>query len=187
MGANHKQAKSKANAIAVAWSTLANADSFGGYTLAQFQQVLADAQNKSATLGTLDAGYADAMRQRDAAHDALNAAMLNVVDGVKGNTAKYGANSSLYKAMGYVPRDERASGLTRKNGTGKTKSGNTGSTGSPGTAGTASTTNDLTWDQIRDNWDTITSTWENLGKAPATTGTTPAATTPTATTGSVKS
>ena len=187
MGANHKQTKSRANAIATAWSTLANADSFGGLTLAQFQQLQADAQNKSATLTNLDAGYTDAMRQRDAAHDALNTAMLNVVDGVKGDTAKYGANSSLYKAMGYVPRDERASGLTRKTGTSKTKSGNTSSTG---TAGTTSTTKELTWDQITDTWDTIVGTWDNPGKAPATTVTTPAATTPTATTattGSVKS
>jgi hypothetical protein len=73
-----------------------------------------NAQNTSATLTTLDAGYTDALMQRDTAHDTLTTAMLNVVDGVKGNTAKYGANSSLYKAMGYVPRAERASGLTRK-------------------------------------------------------------------------
>ena len=114
MGTNHKQTKSKANAIVTAWNTLANADSFGGLTLAQFQQLQTDAQNKSATLTTLDAGYTDALMQRDAAHDALTTAMLNVVDGVKGDTAKHGANGSLYKAMGYVPRDERASGLTRK-------------------------------------------------------------------------
>ncbi len=53
MGTNHKQTKSKANAIATAWGTLANADSFGGHTLAQFQQLLTDAQNKSVTLATL--------------------------------------------------------------------------------------------------------------------------------------
>ena len=114
MGNNHKQTKSKANAIAVAWANLAKDDSFGGYTLVQFQQLQADAQGKSANLAALDAGYTDALMQRDAAHNALNEAMLNVVDGVKGDTAKYGTNSSLYKAMGYVPRDERASGLTRK-------------------------------------------------------------------------
>jgi hypothetical protein len=114
MGANHKQTKSKANAIATAWNTLAKADSFGGLTLAQFQQLQTNAQSTSAKLTTLDAGYTDALMQRDTAHDTLTTAMLNVVDGVKGNTAKYGANSSLYKAMGYVPRAERASGLTRK-------------------------------------------------------------------------
>ena len=135
MGTKHKQTKSKANAIATAWSTLANADSFGGLTLVQFQQLQTDAQNKSDTLTTLDAGYTDAMMQRDVAHDTLNTAMLNVVDGVKGNTAKYGANSSLYKAMGYVPRDERASGLTRKASTtvstGGTTTGTANATASP--------------------------------------------------------
>jgi len=131
MGNNHKQTKSKANAIAVAWTNLAKDDSFGGYTLVQFQQLQADAQSKSANLAALDAGYTDALMQRDAAHNALNEAMLNVVDGVKGDTAKYGANSSLYKAMGYVPRDERASGLTRK----------TTVTVSPGETTTGTTTN----------------------------------------------
>ena len=131
MGNNHKQTKSKANAIAVAWTNLAKDDSFGGYTLVQFQQLQADAQGKSANLAALDAGYTDALMQRDAAHNALNEAMLNVVDGVKGDTAKYGANSSLYKAMGYVPRDERASGLTRK----------TTVTVSPGETTTGTTTN----------------------------------------------
>jgi hypothetical protein len=131
MGNNHKQTKSKANAIAVAWANLAKDDSFGGYTLVQFQQLQADAQSKSANLAALDAGYTDALMQRDAAHNALNEAMLNVVDGVKGDTAKYGANSSLYKAMGYVPRDERASGLTRK----------TTVTVSPGETTTGTTTN----------------------------------------------
>ena len=117
MGANHKQTKSDANTIAVAWGNLAKDDSFGGLTLAQFQQLLDDAGTKTGTLAALDANYADAMMKRDTAHATLSSAMLDVVDGVKGNTAKYGANSSLYKAMGYVPRDERSSGLTRKKGT----------------------------------------------------------------------
>src|ERR1035437_4801509 len=94
MGNNHKQTKSKANAIITAWGSLAKDDSFAGYTLAQFQQLQTDAQSTSANLGTLDAGYTNAMMQRDTAHDNLSQAMLNVVDGVKGNTAKYGANSS---------------------------------------------------------------------------------------------
>lgn len=131
MGNNHKQTKSRANAIAVAWASLAKDNSFGGFTLAQFQQLLADAQGKSANLTVLDAGYTDTLMQRDAAHNALNEAMLNVVDGVKGDTASHGANSSLYKAMGYVPRDERASGLTRK----------TTVTVSPGETTTGTTTN----------------------------------------------
>ena len=62
--------------------------------------------------------------------------MLNVVDGVKGNTAKYGANSSLYKAMGYVPRDERASGLTRKT-TVTVTNGSTATTTATGTTANA--------------------------------------------------
>ena len=172
MGTNHKQIKSKANAIASAWGTLAGTDSFGGLTLAQFQQLQTDAQNKSATLTTLDAGYTDAMMQRDTAHETLNTAMLNVVDGVKGNTAKYGANSSLYKAMGYVPRNEKASGLTRKSTSTGTDSG-TGTTGTTGTPPNGAT------------WDDATGTWDNPGGIATASPT--AKTPPAATSGSVKS
>jgi len=158
--------------MASAWGTLASADSFGGHTLAQFQQLQTDALNKSATLATMDASYTDAMMQRDVAHDALNTAMLNVVDGVKGNTEKYGANSSLYKAMGYVPRDEKASGLTRK-------------TTAPTSTGTtpAATDNAVTWDKLSTVWNAITGTWNNPGGTASPTATAPTV----APTGSAKS
>jgi len=114
MGTNHQQTRSKANSFVTAWGSLAKDESFGDYTLAQFQQLQADAQTEADALAALDAGYTEAMMQRDEAHGTLNEAMLNIVDGVKGNTVKYGADSALYKAMGYVPRSERASGLSRK-------------------------------------------------------------------------
>ena len=128
MGNNHKQTKSRANAIAVAWDNLAKDDSFGGLTLAQFQQLQADTQAKSSALETLNTAYAAALMQRDTAHAALGQAMLKVVDGVKGDTTKHGADSSLYKAMGYVPRSERASGLTRKKATTTATSGSPSAT-----------------------------------------------------------
>jgi hypothetical protein len=36
------------------------------------------------------------------------------VDGVKGDKSVGGSNGSLYEAMGYVRKDERKSGLSRK-------------------------------------------------------------------------
>ena len=176
MGTKHKQTKSKANAIATAWATLANAESFGGLTLAQFQQLQTNAQNKSATLATMDASYTDAMMQRDAAHDALNAAMLNVVDGGKGDTANYGANSSLYKAMGYVPRNEWGSGLTRK----------TTPPTSTGTTPTTTPIGGMTWNTITSTWDKIPDTWNSLGGTGTASPTATTATAPTATTGGAK-
>jgi hypothetical protein len=181
----NKSISYKANSIATAWATLAKDDTFGGHTLTQFQQLLEDAHNKSANLATLNVSYTDAMKQRDAAHEALSQAMLNVVDGVKGDTNKHGANSSLYKAMGYVPRNERASGLTRKGSPSAAKSSRTGSSTAPATATNGK---DLTWEQITDTWDSITGTWDNPGKAAATTTTTPpTATPPTTNTGSATS
>jgi hypothetical protein len=39
--------------------------------------------------------------------------MKQRVDSVKGHP-KFGENSPLYSAMGYVPKSERSSGLTRR-------------------------------------------------------------------------
>jgi len=66
----------------------------------------------------------------------LNEAILNVVYGVKGDVTKHGADGSLYKAMGYVPRSERASGLTRKKSTSTGTSGTTATDTQTGTSGT---------------------------------------------------
>jgi len=139
MGNSNKQIRSDTNTIVVAWGNLAKDDSFGGFTLAQFQQLLDDAETKSGTLAVLDTNYADAIMKRDEAHNVLNNAMLDVVDGVKGNTAKDGANSSLYKAMGYVPRSERASGLTHKTttATGGTSATSVATTGTNPATGSA--------------------------------------------------
>ena len=45
--------------------------------------------------------------------ESLNETTYRVVDGVK-CAPTHGRNSPLYRAMGYVPYDERSSGLTRK-------------------------------------------------------------------------
>ena len=52
--------------------------------------------------------------QHDDLHQKLNVSLRAVVSGVKANVTECGPNSPLYKAMGYVPTSERASGLTRK-------------------------------------------------------------------------
>jgi hypothetical protein len=46
--------------------------------------------------------------------EKLNAASNDVVDGVKGDKSVGGSNGSLYESMGYVRKDERKSGLSRK-------------------------------------------------------------------------
>ena len=134
MNRNNKQIKAKADKVAAAWNSLAKDDTLAGYTATQYGQLVAEADAKAGVLDGMDATYTAAMMARDAAHDALNEATLLVVDGVKGDVAKHGADSPLYKAMGYVPRSERVSGLTRKV-VPPTTGGNAGDSGtSTGTA-----------------------------------------------------
>ncbi len=69
------------------------------------------------------------------------------------------------KAMGYVPRNEWGSGLTRKT----TPPANTSaSTGVP---------NDVTWDKVNIPWDKMTGTWDNPGIASTSKVAVPTATT----------
>jgi hypothetical protein len=51
--------------------------------------------------------------RRAAADTATNEKVKLVVNSVKGHPT-YGENSDLYRAMGYVTVDDRATGLTRK-------------------------------------------------------------------------
>lgn len=65
-------------------------------------------------IAALAVAYSGAAKQNDDQHQKLNVALQAVVSGVRADVAKYGPDSPLYKAMGYVPQSERASGLTRK-------------------------------------------------------------------------
>src|ERR1035437_8994671 len=65
-------------------------------------------------MNNLLAQYTGATKERDDLHVALNETTLAVVDAVKADLAKHGPDSPLYKTMGYIPKSERASGLSRK-------------------------------------------------------------------------
>jgi len=51
--------------------------------------------------------------ERNAAYERALAVTKQLVNSVKGHP-KYGENSALYAAMGYVTASERSSGLTRR-------------------------------------------------------------------------
>ncbi len=108
----NKEYRQKAARVLGAWAQLAPAEKFGGYSLMEFQRVVAKSDGHRQTLTQLDITYIETLHFRDEADVEMNTATLEVVDGVKGHE-KHGANAALYKAMGYVPRDERRSGLTR--------------------------------------------------------------------------
>jgi hypothetical protein len=103
----------KISTVTTGWKELAPGASFAGMTLEQFMasvQPSLDARTKIEDLLTqLEA----ARVARDNADIASMEDLLNVVNSVRGNP-NYGENSALYASFGYVRKDARNSGLTRK-------------------------------------------------------------------------
>jgi prophage DNA circulation protein len=61
------------------------------------------------------------MLDRDKAVHELNEKMLLIAHGIRG-TPQYGEDCSLYRALGFVPKSERKTGLKRNNGNASTES-----------------------------------------------------------------
>jgi DNA repair exonuclease SbcCD ATPase subunit len=96
-----------------AWREIAAEASFAGMTLAEFETQTAPLTQSLQRLQALDAQYAAEMKARGEADAAARETMRLIAHAVRGNPA-YGEDSSLYRAMGFVPLSERQSGLTRK-------------------------------------------------------------------------
>lgn len=96
-----------------AWEKLAANTSFGGMTLSEFTEAAKPSFDERENLQQLDAQRSAAMRRRDDADEASREKMDLVVNAVRGNP-DFGPDSPLYRALGYTPKSERRSGLTRK-------------------------------------------------------------------------
>ena len=92
---------------------------FAGKALADYEAALAALQQSAEDLKIQDQARSAALRTRNERVKAMTALTRKVVKGVQGHQ-EYGEDSSLYRAMGFVPFSERRSGLTRQ------------STGNPG-------------------------------------------------------
>ena len=137
----NKQIKAKASQVLSAWGTLSKDDTFAGMTLAQFTQLVSAVDTQSNNMAGMVAQYYGGLKQRDDLHQTLNDSAMAVVNAVKADLAKHGPDSPLYKAMGYVPKSERASGLTRKTkgtGTNSPTATDTGNVTATAPAGAAS-------------------------------------------------
>ena len=114
MGNINKKIRLKGETMARAWKELAPEDTFGGTTLAEFNDLLGRVQAANQRLVKLAGLTIEARLNRDNLHAELNRISQNVVNGVRAEPVRHGPDSGLYKTMGYVPQGERASGLTRK-------------------------------------------------------------------------
>ncbi len=66
-----------------------------------------------AKLASLDTQWSNALADRKTADTASAALLRSFVNAVKAHP-KFGEDSGLYTALGYVPKRERRSGLTRR-------------------------------------------------------------------------
>ena len=110
---NPKRVAGKLQSVIDAWTTLRPTKLFAGMTLEQFKAKVQPSLDTRSSLTTLQTQATDHRTQRQLSDDAsLQVAQL-VVNSVKGDIEE-GENGSLYAAMGYVTKNARQSGLTRK-------------------------------------------------------------------------
>lgn len=111
--AGPKDIEERIERFLTSWRTLAPEKSFGGMTLAQFEAACGPSLASRARIDELQAKLREAISDRDAADDATAVKMQLVVNGILADPEE-GDDSAIYKALGYTPRSERKTGLTRK-------------------------------------------------------------------------
>lgn len=113
MSYDPKRNEEKMLKVLTAWKTLAPGKSFGGMTLADFEAQVENSAAPRARLKELGDQTMQQVALRDDADLATMNKVLRVVAGIVADPTE-GDNSALYEACGYVRRDNRKSGLTRK-------------------------------------------------------------------------
>lgn len=103
----------KAEDFHSAWKELAPDAMFGGMTLAELETAMGPLESALDELRTLNVSRSAALKVRNQEEKALNAVLIRVAHGVRSHP-DHGEDSPLYRAMGFVPKSERGSGLTRR-------------------------------------------------------------------------
>jgi hypothetical protein len=113
---NPKRIAARLAGVISAWEQLRPAKSFANLTLAEFK---AQVQPSTATRDAVQALRTQLTRSRQERRQSdenSNNLLSLVVNAVKGDPEE-GEDGALYAAMGYVPKAQRRSGLTRKGST----------------------------------------------------------------------
>jgi hypothetical protein len=113
---NPKRVAEKLQKVIDAWETLRPTKTFAGMTLDQFKAKVQPSQAARDQLTTARGQAKDNRQIRQASDSASLDLTLLVVNSVKGDPDE-GESGGLYAAMGYVPKNQRRSGLTRKGST----------------------------------------------------------------------
>lgn len=101
-------------AFRTAWRSLAPDETFADMTLADFELKVQPSLDRRDELEALEKQVEAKRAERDMANKASRDVLELVVNAVRGTPA-HGSDSPLYRALGYVRKSERRSGLTRRN------------------------------------------------------------------------
>jgi hypothetical protein len=124
MGDSPKDNEEKLRRTLSAWKTLASDKVFGGMTAEQYEAAINPSFTSRKELDDLDNQRTHLINTRTDADETSLAKTAAVVASVVADPA-FGPDSSLYEAMGYKRKSERASGLTRGKKTGAPTGGAT--------------------------------------------------------------
>ena len=108
-----KTVTKRSNEFIVSWREFAPELTLAGRTLAQFETEKLVPEEVQQRILVAKAIYHGLINERDQAREALKETLVSLSDAVRGD-ASHGLNSNFYRALGFVPKRERKSGLTRK-------------------------------------------------------------------------
>ena len=109
----HKHSEQWLTTVTESWAENAKEETFSGMNLAQFKVLTRTSLTERERLDTILRDRRAGIARREAADSKTREYIKMVVHAVLADP-DHGPNSALYRAMGYITDDERASGLTRK-------------------------------------------------------------------------
>lgn len=104
--------KDRIQRFRLAWRELAAGESFGGMTLGEFELATEPPMALRAEIEALEKQLLGKRALRSTADREATELLDRVVNSVKG-TPGFGPDSPLYRALGYIRKSERRSGLSR--------------------------------------------------------------------------
>ena len=103
----------RSNEFIVAWRRFAPELTLVGRTLAQFEVEKLVPEEAQQRIIEAKAIYQGLINERNQARAAVKETLVSLSDAVRGDVS-HGLNSNFYRALGFIPKRERKSGLTRK-------------------------------------------------------------------------
>lgn len=98
--------------VSEAWGKMRPTKQFFGLTLEEFRAAAKPFLDARDEIADLENQVTHAVSKRDAAEGPLLELLQGVVAAVRGDPTE-GQNGELYGAMGYIPKNQRATGLVR--------------------------------------------------------------------------